>query len=452
MANVKHERIRSVLLQIVESSRSLQTKTTKDDSIPVRLNAEHNPSRPPSLNFPPLHDFSLELGSMGVIEPISKKVADAFRSRCNQLQALVNDRLCEMQHRCSPSVQPLLRSYLQNFYNENVDEFKAELLRSIEQHRSKFTVAHNKSANKPLFNSDFVPFLEKYFEFNAYPSAADRILMAKKSMMTPRQIEVWFQNHRNRARKEGKCLPRLHPSDKLPDLGLAGLEESMSDFIKSEPEKSNSDGSDSEDTEPRNQGEELHIKKATVLPNALEPLSSTHAFPSAYLAPPIPFSRMTIEECIPVFSGAPLPWLRSPSSPTPTPSKHRLLTKSQISELSDLFARLTVREGSRKVMRRKATPPPTKPSCGSSHAAACATTTVLHKGRHPSFVSTPTPPSSSVFSSFLVTDRLSSGQNLHPLSTGLPDTAPPPNSPNAPSVCLPFARFLFIFLPHAFIK
>jgi hypothetical protein len=38
---------------------------------------------------------------------------------------------------------------------------------------------------------EFVPFLEKYFEYNAYPSAPDRAALARKSMMTPRQIEVW---------------------------------------------------------------------------------------------------------------------------------------------------------------------------------------------------------------------------------------------------------------------
>nr|AAB22024.1 A42 mating-type factor beta 2-1 gene product [Coprinus cinereus, Peptide Partial, 44 aa] [Coprinopsis cinerea] len=44
--------------------------------------------------------------------------------------------------------------------------------------------------------------LEKYFEYNAYPSARDREWLARKTMMSVRQIEVWFQNHRRRARKE----------------------------------------------------------------------------------------------------------------------------------------------------------------------------------------------------------------------------------------------------------
>ena len=38
---------------------------------------------------------------------------------------------------------------------------------------------------------EFVPLLEKYFEYNAYPSAPDRCVLARKSMMTARQIEVW---------------------------------------------------------------------------------------------------------------------------------------------------------------------------------------------------------------------------------------------------------------------
>lgn len=41
------------------------------------------------------------------------------------------------------------------------------------------------------FPQEFIPLLEKYFEYNAYPSALDRVALARKSMMTARQIEVW---------------------------------------------------------------------------------------------------------------------------------------------------------------------------------------------------------------------------------------------------------------------
>lgn len=42
-----------------------------------------------------------------------------------------------------------------------------------------------------LCTQEYTPLLEKYFEYNAYPSAPDRAVLARKSMMTPRQIEVW---------------------------------------------------------------------------------------------------------------------------------------------------------------------------------------------------------------------------------------------------------------------
>ncbi|THV07549.1 hypothetical protein K435DRAFT_260958 [Dendrothele bispora CBS 962.96] len=58
------------------------------------------------------------------------------------------------------------------------------------------------------FNYAFKPFLTYYFEYDSYPSYADREIMTQKSGMTPRQIEVWFQNQRRiaqmRANNENK--------------------------------------------------------------------------------------------------------------------------------------------------------------------------------------------------------------------------------------------------------
>jgi len=45
-----------------------------------------------------------------------------------------------------------------------------------------------------LVDQEYVPLLEKYFEHNAYPSATDRAVLARKSMMTDRQIEVWVRH------------------------------------------------------------------------------------------------------------------------------------------------------------------------------------------------------------------------------------------------------------------
>nr|AAZ14948.1 homeodomain mating-type protein [Coprinellus disseminatus] len=89
----------------------------------------------------------------------------------------------------------------------------------------------NAPAKKAVFNVEYTPVLEQYFEYNAYPSVRDRELLARKSSMTPRQIEVWFQNHRRRARKEGCHLKRIS-TDPLPaELSLDTLKEQMPAFM-----------------------------------------------------------------------------------------------------------------------------------------------------------------------------------------------------------------------------
>ncbi|KAG5634563.1 hypothetical protein H0H81_001520, partial [Sphagnurus paluster] len=110
--------------------------------------------------------------------------------------------------------------------------------------------AHDALAN------EYTPLLEKYFEYNAYPSAADKAVLARKSMMTARQIEVWFQNHRNRARRDGRPIRKL-TEDPLPlEISLKSLERKMPFFTIPEYERSlhnkaqppqNSESSDEDD-------------------------------------------------------------------------------------------------------------------------------------------------------------------------------------------------------------
>nr|AAS46747.1 HD2 homeodomain mating-type protein [Pleurotus djamor] len=408
-------RFHNALRQIVEVSRSIQAKTTKPNSL-----LDRPPSSLPlaSIDFPPPPDVSQRLRSLGITEQAVQKIVETFNAKCGLLQTVVRDKLREMQSYSPPSLHPLLCSSVQKAYLENVNQMEIEVNRVAVLHQQKVKGDKLKPATKIVFNATFVPFLEKYFEYNAYPSAADRALMARNSMMTSRQIEVWFQNHRNRARKEGKQLPRLHPTDPLPpDLCLTSLEE-MSDLTQSESEKSNAGESDQEDADTISQveGVDLHIPSKQASLHVLEPSSSSYAFPAPYVAPPISFLRATVQECTSTFSGVPLPWPRPQSGPISTPSKNRPLTKSQVDKFSELFARLTVRDGPRKVARRKATPSPFNQRCVSARAAVCATTTVLCRGRHPSYVSTPCPPSSSLFPSFPATERRSSSQ---------PDTTSP---------------------------
>ncbi|KAK0199232.1 hypothetical protein DFS33DRAFT_1224731, partial [Desarmillaria ectypa] len=69
--------------------------------------------------------------------------------------------------------------------------------------------------------------LKAYFNYNAYPSPHDREVMAQKSMMTSRQIEVWFQNHRRVEKKAGRPCVKRKASD-------AGPSQSQIDKIEQE--------------------------------------------------------------------------------------------------------------------------------------------------------------------------------------------------------------------------
>nr|QQL12046.1 mating-type protein HD2.2 [Hypsizygus marmoreus] len=137
---------------------------------------------------------------------------------------------------------------------------------------------------KPVFNHEYTPLLEKYFEYNAYPSARDRAVLARKSMMTQRQIEVWFQNHRNRARKDGKRLRKLS-TDPLPiQLSLESLEKEMSFFTLPESERpvdkpaSSEDDSSDEEYTPLVPPSASSSDSADILSIPAPP----HAFPTCY--------------------------------------------------------------------------------------------------------------------------------------------------------------------------
>ncbi|KAF5384832.1 hypothetical protein D9615_001301 [Tricholomella constricta] len=134
---------------------------------------------------------------------------------------------------------------------------------------------------KAVFNHEYTPLLEKYFEINAYPSSADRMVLARKSMMTPRQIEVWFQNHRNRARKDGKLL-RKSSGDPIPlEISLKTLESKMPFFIIPEHERKPIKKSEP----PKDEADMPTTPKSLWNPSSadvLNPPGPVHAFPMVY--------------------------------------------------------------------------------------------------------------------------------------------------------------------------
>ncbi|KAG6824586.1 hypothetical protein H0H92_006411, partial [Tricholoma furcatifolium] len=174
---------------------------------------------------------------------------------------------------------------------------------------------------KPGFNHEYTPLLEKYFEFNAYPSAADRAVLARKCMMTARQIEVWFQNHRNRAKKEGKTLRRLtdqpFPADITLDRALKTLERKMPYFVIPADERQVNKPKDSQ-VEAAHIEDDMQPMPVSQMPHT--PLFSDHPMPSHVFPTVYTFNGSNpLDAQSKVYTFAAPVWQRKPASPTQRP-------------------------------------------------------------------------------------------------------------------------------------
>ncbi|KAF8078877.1 hypothetical protein FPV67DRAFT_1775975 [Lyophyllum atratum] len=182
----------------------------------------------------------------------------------------------------------------------------------------KSTLVESAKEMKPVFNHEYTPFLEKYFEYNAYPSPMDRAVLARKSMMTPRQIEVWFQNHRNRSKKDGKPLRKL-ALDPLPlEISLKSLERSMPFFTIPEHQRQAVTKTEPAREDSPNAEDMSSMSTPSCDPTAagaLNPPRPSHAFPTVY--PPRcdydPFPNRIRPYSFP----API-WYRKPATPPST--------------------------------------------------------------------------------------------------------------------------------------
>ncbi|KAF8153549.1 homeodomain protein [Pholiota molesta] len=332
----------------------------------IEASQMHAPEAPtyngpiPDLDLPFPHDIVLSVEEMGLP-----------RHLCNQIKSKVAEKILESQRACTEVYQRtcrelpesivsseylsnLGRSY-QNFYNKHqLPKFRANILISkatlgmVSKHQTQ-------ESKRPTFNSEYTPILEKYFERNAYPSRPDRILLARKSSMSERQIEVWFQNHRNRAKKEGIILRRMSP-EQTP---LEFLEhKTFSHVVSSQRMPSSQNDVDI----PDNHNEtikvaakvNLHSSRSSSNLKIHDPLGTIsqpfEPFPSLTPAPytfPRPYQRNPTNpftDPLPQQEGPRFPppnWPRKPATRIPSPSSINM------EEFITMFAlKLSIRRGS----------------------------------------------------------------------------------------------------------
>ncbi|KAJ7361550.1 hypothetical protein DFH08DRAFT_931621 [Mycena albidolilacea] len=281
----------SILRQIFNTANSIK------DSCPPPCTVSSDVS-PAIIDLPHAPSIQSKLLRFGLDPLLAKTISTKYDLRCQELRLRAQTtlhRTCVELARVprDQDLMPLRQSlesavsihstrYLQSLgdMEQRAMAFASKLPSQKPRRTSKCT----EKRPLPAFNRDFIPFLEQYFEENAYPSSADRAAMAQKSMMEPRQIEVWFQNHRKRAKEEGRPVRRRSATDPAPlDLCLKLMEEKMEPYlipaalrqeIDSEVSEPGSDDEDDDDDEFYNEQPEI-----IDLTDVLNPPAPPHAYP-----------------------------------------------------------------------------------------------------------------------------------------------------------------------------
>ncbi|KAK1236144.1 hypothetical protein PQX77_000615 [Marasmius sp. AFHP31] len=117
--------------------------------------------------------------------------SETFNKACSRLMSVSSG--------ASPSLQTTISTVIEQLRRSIQTRFEKEQLPIILQRLELF---HADVEDKRPFNHAYTPVLERYFDMNPKPSAADQEHLAAKSGMSKRQIEVWFQNRRRRTKAQ----------------------------------------------------------------------------------------------------------------------------------------------------------------------------------------------------------------------------------------------------------
>nr|AAF78244.1 mating type protein A-alpha Y6 [Schizophyllum commune] len=147
----------------------------------------------------------------------------AYERACTRWRRELEDAFSKTAVYILPSNLHLFNALRIRLYTQQVEKWHAQVLEvpakwtaEMEKQRAHIAATMGPakgSKPRPKFHSEYTPLLELYFRFNAYPTYADRRILAEKTGMLTRQITVWFQNHRRRANAP---LPRMAPTEKIP--------------------------------------------------------------------------------------------------------------------------------------------------------------------------------------------------------------------------------------------
>ncbi|KAJ4472634.1 hypothetical protein C8R41DRAFT_587931 [Lentinula lateritia] len=203
------------------SDTSKQLEPTPIDILPLQL------------HFPPyfhehLEHYQLTLRAR---EVLSHRLEEMIQDYANQFDCSWR----KLAQTPAPRLRSLLPDVIEKLRNGLQYHFENQGLPAIMEKVKEYAEQHPRPSTPPTpprqssvaayeapvpFNNEYTPILETYFQYDPYPTSRDRQIIAERSGMTRRQIEVWFQNHRRTARQSGITLPAKRPPGAIAPPGL----------------------------------------------------------------------------------------------------------------------------------------------------------------------------------------------------------------------------------------
>ncbi|KAH9949426.1 hypothetical protein B0H21DRAFT_728964 [Amylocystis lapponica] len=345
---------------------------------------------PPALVLPAPKPLTSDLVAIGLDFASAEKFSDAYLKSAMQLKTeceiqfrRANDACCQINRRFhqnldNPKSQSLLQAAFlsrctrawKSWAHQVINVFGVQLVEG--RRRRKYdteSMLLKGSSPRRKFKQNAVPILQGFFDHNAFPSRSDKEDLAARTDMEYRQINVWFQNRRNRYKKDGKELKRAGAfRDLPPELGNSLAEILSDDDLASDADlHSFVAGEPSIVRHGNNQGFQLD--------------AAPHAFPAPY-PPPCAYDPFPIQKDSRHFA---TPWPRMAAE-----SHSQRSPCVDMTQLSGLFEKLRVTDAVRKGDRRPSAVPRTsvqsRTRWSDKSAAAIGFTTAVPLAPLPSFL------------------------------------------------------------------
>ncbi|KAJ3505473.1 hypothetical protein NMY22_g17575 [Coprinellus aureogranulatus] len=337
----------SLLLNIINTARRVQSRLLDSGFKPATVTSQIRDVPLPPLNIPFPCDLIACVEESAAPLPLQSGIIARIAQWHKEVECTLQDEYAKTLHRLGGisesskyPVQDRLHKVYESLFTQKAQKFYADVEHGLQRAAARGRNASHKEKRKRPFNHECLPLLEAYFKYNAYPFPQDRVLLAKKTAMSTRQIEVWFQNHRTRAKKEGRELKRLSQNPSPCHIDFEPLNEST------------------ESVAPKVEEVESPVKAwysaptdAILCPSlspdrqAIDPLcaaSSACAFPAKY--PPTPGH----ESCLlgsRSWSFPPPVWPRRPSSKAPA---RKTTTADELAVELQLKLSITGAEGTKR--------------------------------------------------------------------------------------------------------